>query len=164
MNNSKTRNLVFTAVIAAIYAAVTMTLYFTSYTGIQFRIAEALTILPFFSSYSVLGLFIGCIIANILSPIGIPDIILGSLATLIAAVITYYIGRSSLKHKEYLAPMPAVIVNAVIVGLMLYFVYHLPLVLAIIQVGFGELVCCYVLGLPLLLFINRNKNIKKYFT
>lgn len=164
MNNNKTRKLVFTALVAAIYAAVTMTLYYTSYTGIQFRFAEALTVLPFFSSYSIVGLFIGCIIANLLSPIGLPDLIFGSLATLAAATVTYYIGRSSIKYREYLAPLPAVIINAGIVGLMLHFVYQLPLILSILQVGFGELVCCYGLGLPLLLFISRNKNIRKYFT
>jgi uncharacterized membrane protein len=163
LNNEKTRKLVFTALIAAVYAVVTMTLYFTSYTGIQFRFAEALTILPFFSSYSILGLFVGCIIANMLSPVGIPDIIFGSLATLIAAMITYYIGRSSIRYKEYIAPLPAVIINAVVVGIMLYFVYGLPLILTILQVGFGELVCCYALGLPLLLFINKNKHIRKFF-
>lgn len=159
----KTKGLVYSAIIAAIYAAVTLTLYITSFGVVQFRFAEALTVLPFFSSYAVPGLFLGCIITNIVSPMGTPDLIFGSLATLIAAIITYYIGKSSIKYKEYLAPLPPVISNALIVGMMLHYTISWPSLASILQVGLGEVVCCYGLGLPLLLFINKKDNIKKYF-
>lgn len=162
--NIKVKKVVFSALIAAIYAAVTMSLCFQSYGVIQFRLSEALTVLPFFSSYSIPGLFIGCIISNIISPSGILDMVFGSLATLLAAIITYYIGKSSIKYKEYIAPMPAVIVNALVVGVMLHYTINWPLILAVLQVGLGELVCCYGIGLPMLLFINRNTSIRKYFT
>lgn len=159
---SKTQKIVMAALIAAVYAALTLSLAFISYGQIQFRVAEALTILPFFSSTSIVGLFIGCVIANLLSPIGPLDIIVGSLATLIAAIITFYIGKSNLQYKRYLAPLPAVIVNAVLIGLLISYTAHIPFILPALQVGFGELVCTYVLGLPLLLFIDKNTNLRKY--
>lgn len=159
---SKTQKIVIAALIAAVYAALTISLAFISYGEIQFRVAEALTILPFFSSISIAGLFIGCVIANLLSPIGPLDIVVGSLATLIAAIITYYIGKSNIKYKRYLAPMPAVLVNAVVIGLLISYSANIPFILPALQVGFGELVCTYVLGLPLLLFIEKNSKLKKY--
>lgn len=160
--NNKIRKLVLASLIGAIYAALTLSLAFMSYGQIQFRVAEALTILPFFSLYSVWGLFVGCIAANILSPIGPLDMVVGSLATLIAALMTYYIGKSNLKFKKYLAPLPPVIVNAVIIGLLIGYEANIPPLLPALQVGFGELVCCYLLGLPLLFLIERNKNIRSY--
>lgn len=159
---SKTQKIVIAALIAAVYASLTISLAFISYGEIQFRVAEALTILPFFSSLSIPGLFIGCVIANLLSPIGPLDIAVGSFATLIAAIITYYIGKSNLKFKKYIAPLPAVLVNAVVIGLLVAYTANIPFVLTALQVGFGELVCTYVLGLPLLLFIDKNIKIKRY--
>ncbi|WP_125152810.1 QueT transporter family protein [Clostridium rectalis] len=157
----KTRYLAISSLIAAIYAVITMFLsYPMSYQASQFRVAEALTILPFFSSSAIPGLFLGCIIANILSPVGPLDIIFGSLATLISAIITYNIGKSKLKWKIYLAPLPPVIVNALIVGFLLHYTIGWPLVITILQVALGELLCCYGLGLPLLVFIKKNKELQ----
>ena len=160
-----TKTLVVSSLIAAIYAVVTMYLtYPMSYQASQFRVAEALTILPFFSSSPIYGLFIGCLIANLLSPVGPLDIIFGSLATLLAAICTYYIGKSNLKYKKYLAPLPPVLINAIIVGLLLNYTLKWPLILTMAQVGFGQLLCCYGLGLPLLIAIDKNPEIKKLFT
>ena len=149
--------------VAAIYAVVTMLLSFSSYGVIQFRVAEALTILPYFSPVYIPGLFIGCIMSNIISPSGILDMVFGSIATLIAAFMTYLIGKSSLKHKKLIAPLPPVVLNALIVGIMLHYTIKFPLLLSIIQVGLGEAVCCYGLGLPLLMYIDKNSHIKKFF-
>ncbi|MBU5485417.1 QueT transporter family protein [Clostridium sp. MSJ-11] len=162
---TNTKNLVVSSLIAAIYAVVTMYLtYPMSYQASQFRIAEALTVLPFFSSASIYGLFIGCLIANLLSPVGPLDIIFGSLATLLSAIATYYIGKSNLKYKKYLAPLPPVVLNAIIVGPLLHYTLKWPLLLTMLQVGLGQLLCCYGLGLPLLLSIEKNSEIKKLFT
>ena len=109
------------AMIAAAYAVITILFSFSSYGLIQYRIAEALTILPAFSSTYVFSIFIGCLVSNLLSPYGWLDILVGSLASLIAAVLTYYIGKSNLKFKKYLAPIPPVIVNALMVGGLLYY-------------------------------------------
>lgn len=161
---NKTTQLAYAGVIAAVYATLTMVLtYSTSYGLTQFRIAEGLTVLPYFSAYSIAGIFIGCVISNLISPVGPLDIIVGSLATLIAAVATYYIGRSNLKYKKLLAPLPPVVINALMVGYMLSFTLHYPLFLSMFQVGLGQLVCCYGFGLPIIEFIERNKVLKSYF-
>ncbi|HEY5561019.1 MAG TPA: QueT transporter family protein [Clostridiaceae bacterium] len=157
-----TRKLAFSGMIAALYWALTVWLSVFSYGPIQFRVSEALTILPFFSPYFIPGLFAGCFLSNIFSPVGIVDIIFGSSATLIAAILTYLIGRTNIKFKKYLAPMPPVLVNALIIGWEINKVYGAPFIIAFIEVGFGELVVCYLIGLPLLLFIEKNKILKKY--
>ncbi|MDI3312397.1 MAG: QueT transporter family protein [Thermoanaerobacterium sp.] len=158
--NSKTKKIVYGALIAAVYAAVTVALAPISYGQVQVRVAETLTIMPFFSSYSIFGLFVGCIIANMIGGNGIFDVVFGSLATLISAVITYYIGKSNLRYKRYLAPLPPVVINAIIIGIELNFLYKLPLVASMLWVGLGEMIACYVLGLPLLLYIDKNDKIK----
>lgn len=160
-----TRNLALSAIIAAVYAVVTMYLtYPMSYQASQFRVAEALTILPFFSTAAIPGLFVGCLISNLLSPVGPLDIIFGSLASLIAAFMTYLIGRSNLKFKKYLAPLPPVVVNALIVGWLLNYTLKWPIAITMLQVGFGQILACYGLGLPLALFIERNQQLKTIFS
>lgn len=162
---NKAHKLVITALIAAIYAAVTILLAPISYGMLQVRISEALTILPFFSPYSIVGLFLGCLISNFYSPIGPLDIILGSLATLLSAIATYYIGKTKLKYTKYLAPLPAVIFNAVFIGALISNVYSngnlYSFIISALWVGFGEAVSCYALGLPLLLFIDKKESLRK---
>lgn len=160
-----TRNLALSAIIAAVYAVVTMYLtYPMSYQASQFRVAEALTILPFFSTAAIPGLFVGCLISNLLSPVGPLDIIFGSLASLIAAFMTYLIGKSNLKLKKYLAPLPPVVVNALIVGWLLNYTLKWPIAITMLQVGFGQVLACYGLGLPLMLFIEKNQQLKSIFS
>lgn len=160
-----TRNLALSAIIAAVYAVITMYLtYPMSYQASQFRVAEALTILPFFSTAAIPGLFVGCLISNLLSPVGPLDIIFGSLASLIAAFMTYLIGKSNLKFKKYLAPLPPVVVNALIVGWLLNYTLKWPIAITMLQVGFGQVLACYGLGLPLMLFIEKNQQLKSIFS
>lgn len=137
------------AIIAAIYAAVTVLLAPISYGVLQVRVSEALTILPFIFPESFLGLFIGCLIANIFGGLGLIDIIFGSLATLIAGYLT------SKMPNQYLAPLPPVLVNAVVVGFILKFVLGAPLFLTMLYVGIGQFLACYVIGLPLLYWLKR---------
>ncbi len=137
------------AVIAAIYVAITLLLAPVSYGLFQVRVSEALTVLPFISAYGVPGLALGVLIANIFGGLGLIDIVFGTLATFIAAVLTRRMPT------PYLAPLPPVLVNAVIVGTYLSFMLEYPLVLAIIQVGAGQILACYFLGLPLLLGLMR---------
>ena len=161
----KIRRIVFAAMVAAIYAALTLSLSFFSFGVIQYRIAEGLTILPYFASFSIPGLLIGCIVSNVISPLGIMDMIFGSLATLIAAISTYYIGKSKLRFKRILAPLPAVVVNAFIIGILLKLLYvkDMPLLLCMLQVAWGELVCCYGIGLPLIYVIEKNSILRNFF-
>lgn len=139
------------AIIAAMYAALTLAFVPICYGQIQVRVSEVLTVLPFFTPAAIPGLFIGCLIANIASPIGIVDVIFGSLATLLAAYLT------SKMKKTYLAPLPPVIVNGIIIGFELYYVYKLPLLISMGWVALGEIVTCYGVGYFLVVALDKNK-------
>jgi len=159
------RKIAFSAVIAAVYAALTISLSFMSYGPFQFRVAEALCILPFFFPFSVWGLFAGCILANVFSMFGIVDIVFGSLATLLSALCTMYLGklgREKLSFKA-LACLPPVVFNAIIIGLVITFYSPLSegetffkmFVINGAWVGLGELSVLYLLGLPLLVALPK---------
>lgn len=134
-----TRSLCLSAIIAALYAALTLMLPALSFGAVQCRLSEALTLLPLVLPQSVPGLFVGCVVANLLSPVGIWDVLFGSLATLLAALGTY-----ALRKKPLLAAACPVISNGLIVGVMLSIVYSLPAVLTIIQVAAGEILAVAV--------------------
>jgi uncharacterized membrane protein len=144
---STTRQLTLAAVVAAVYAALTMALPALSYGQVQIRFSEALTVLPFFFPATAPGLFVGCLIANLLSPYGLVDIICGSAATLLAAAWT------ARMKKRWLAPLPPVLCNGVIIGAMLAwyetgFGPAFPAMFAVngLWVALGEMGACYVLG------------------
>lgn len=157
----RTLFLVQSAIIAALYVALVMLLGFVGFGPVQFRVAEVLTILPYFTFSAVPGLFIGCLISNFLgSPFGIWDIVFGSLATLLAALCSYYCGK--IKFGKFLAPLPPIIINAVVVGLIISVytrdnAFLVAFALNAFSVGIGELVACYGLGLPLLLALEKYK-------
>ena len=133
------------AMIAAIYVVLTYLFAPFSFGEIQVRIAEALTILPAFTPAAIPGLFVGCIIGNIFGGSILPDIIWGSFATLIGAVFTYLLRKQS----RYLAILPPIISNTVIVPLVLRYAYGivLPIPLMMLTVGIGEVISCGVLGI-----------------
>lgn len=178
--NKKTQKIVFGAMIAAIYAVITIFTQPISFAATQVRVAEALTVLPYFCSFPIAGVFVGCLISNIYGS-GILDIVFGSLATLIAALITRKIGKSKSKFKKYLAPLPPVVINAIVVGFIInttlskdvfksfdnllkgVTVNTSALTATIISVFIGEFIACYVIGLPLLTLIEKNKVLNKYF-
>ncbi|MFZ7132667.1 MAG: QueT transporter family protein [Eubacteriales bacterium] len=146
------------AIIAALYTALTVSFSFLAYNSLQVRISEALAILPFFTPAAIPGLFIGCILANLGSPLGILDILLGSLCSLVAAFLA-----SKIKIKA-LVPLPAVLINALVVPYVLWVVLGIPYLASVFWVGLGQVIAVYGLGYPLLLFIDRNiplKNILK---
>lgn len=128
-----TRSLTLSAVIAALYAVLTLVLAPISYGNLQCRVSEAMTLLPMILPQSVPGLFVGCLIANIYTG-NVMDIIFGSLATLVAAVGTY-----TLRKKPLLAAACPVLANGVIVGTVLSFSYGLPLALTMLEVAVGEI-------------------------
>jgi len=143
------------AMIGAIYVVLTLIFAPISYGMVQVRISEMLMVLPYFTGAAVPGLFVGCMIANIFGGHGMLDIVFGSLATLIAAHLVTKIDN------KYLVPLPPVIVNAVIVGMVLSIVLEMPFYLTAIWVGIGQVVACYGLGLPLLLFLEKRRFIFK---
>jgi uncharacterized membrane protein len=149
---SRTKFIAQSAVIAAAYAGLTVLFAPISYGGLQVRVSEILTVLPFFTAAAIPGLFIGCMVANIFSPNGIADIIAGSLATLAAAALSYYM------PKKWLVPMPPVMVNAIVIGVMLGLMYNSPIWAMILYVAAGQAIACYAGGYPLLLLLNKFKD------
>ena len=161
MHNTNLQKICRAAVIGALYAAVTLLLAPISYGNLQCRVSEALCILPWFFPETTWGLFIGCLLANLLGGNGPLDIVFGSLATLIACLIT-----ARLKPRG-LALLPPVIVTAVMVGAMLAYVitpdsFWASYPLVAVVVGVGEAVAMYVLGLPLSYLLERIPYVKKY--
>ena len=145
-----TRSMCVSAVIAALYAALTLLLAPISYGSIQLRVSEAMTLLPIVLPQAIPGLFVGCLIANLYTGM-LTDIIFGSLATLIAAVSTYL-----LRKKPMLAAACPVVVNAFIVGLVLALTSNWPVALTMLQVGLGEL-GAVLLGCAILSGMKRAK-------
>lgn len=141
--NEKTTFITQGAVIAAIYVVLVFVFDYWSFGPIQFRVAEALTILPVFTPAAVPGLFIGCLIANITGGAVIWDIVFGSLATLIGAVGTYM-----LRKHPWAAPLPPILANTVIVPFVLKYAYGTEGMLwyFMLTVGLGEVIVCGVLG------------------
>jgi uncharacterized membrane protein len=162
-------NITVGALIAALYAGMT---YFSSVFGLaygplQFRFSEALTILPFFTPAAIPGLVIGCFIGNLGSPYGLVDIIFGTLATLLAALTTRALGRSSAKYALFLAALPPVVFNALIIGAEVTFFLPESLTFKAFAasaawIGLGEFVVCLGLGLPLALALKKSKVFEKF--
>lgn len=154
----KNKNVTFmtqAAMIAAIYVVLTYIFAPFSFGEVQIRISEALTILPLFTPAAVPGLFIGCLIGNILGGAILPDILFGSLATLIGAVFTYRLrGRA-----PFLGSVPPILANTIIVPFVLQYGYgvNLPIPFMMLTVGIGEVLSCGVLGMVVYYALNRYK-------
>lgn len=152
----RTSFLTKSAVIAAIYVVLTLfsALFGLSGGMIQLRLSEALTVLPIFTNAAVPGLFIGCIISNLITGCAFWDTVFGSAATLIGAIGTYYLRKKSI----FIAQLPPVISNMLIVPLILRFVYGTEgsLPFFVLTVGAGEFICCELLGVFL------GKSLKKH--
>ena len=154
-----TRSLTRAAIIAALYLLFTFVFQAISFGAVQFRISEALMLLPVLTVDAVPGLFVGCVLANLLGGGVWYDVVLGSIATLLAAAFA----RRLRKYPFAAAAMP-VLFNGLIVGPVVYFAYVrapgeavnlLVLLSSVGTVALGELVVCYVLGLPLLKILRR---------
>lgn len=137
--------------IAAVYAALTVALVPISYGPLQFRVSEALTLLPFYMSEAVPGLFIGCVFANAYGGFGLADMFFGGLATLIAAVL------SRRSKNLWLAAFWPVLSNMVIIGTMLHFLIDVPLAATCLEVGIGEAGACFVVGVPLMKILEKRE-------
>lgn len=167
--NIKIRSIVYAGILAAIYAGLTILLSFMSYGPIQFRIAEALTVLPYFSPFAIAGLTIGCLLSSLIaSPYAWMDILFGSLATFLGATITWLLSKKKNIITFWLAPLPTVLSNMFIVGavltaysvlsgqinqsgLLIAYLYNIS------TIGLGEIVCCYGLGIPVMYFVKNNR-------
>lgn len=147
--SKKTAYLTQAALIAALYTVLTMIAagFDLASGAIQVRFSEALTIMPFFTPAAIPGLTIGCLLSNILTGCALPDIIFGTLATLLGALGSY-----ALRHNRFLCAIPPIVSNALIIPFVLTYAYHIPggIPLFMLTVGLGELISCMGLGQLLL--------------
>ena len=167
------QRLVRCAVIAAVYVVLCLVLAPFSYGAIQVRVAEALCLLPVFGAEYIIGVTLGCFLANLFGST-IIDVIFGTLATLLACLVTYRLRNLRIKGLAIPASLPPVLFNAVIVGIEItvfftdYSAMSAPLWLLCltngITVGIGELVSCTVLGVALVKLIESNTALKQIFT
>ena len=158
MSKWSSRQLATAAIIAALYTVMSLmsSVFGLTYGAIQCRFSEALTVLPFFLPEAIPGLFVGCLVTNLMSTVGPLDIILGSMATLLAALWT------AKMPNKWLAPLPPVICNAVIIGAMIAWYeagfgpgFGAAFAYTAVTVGIGEAIACYVLGMLLLAILPR---------
>ncbi len=153
------KSLARAGMIAAIYAALTLIFAPISFNAVQFRISEAMTVLPMLLPEAVPGLAVGCLVANILGGAALPDVIGGTLATLIAAILT-----RMLRKKPVLAMASPVVINGLIVGPLVYFCYEYKSIFSlgalsftVFTVALGEAVVVAILGMLLIKALPRIK-------
>ena len=166
------QRLVRCAVIAAVYVVLCLVLAPFSYGAVQVRVAEALCLLPVFGAEYIVGVTLGCFLANLFGST-ILDVIFGTLATLLACLVTYKLRNVRIKGLAIPASLPPVFFNAVIVGIEItlfftdYSAMSAPLWLLClgngVSVGIGELISCTVLGVALVKLIESNAALKGVF-
>ena len=158
MKNRKAYFITQAAVIAAVYVVLTLAInaFDLASGAIQVRISEALTILPYFTPAAIPRLFVGCLLSNFLTGAPIWDVVFGSLATLLGAAGTYM-----LRRQKWLAPLPPVIANILIIPPVLHFAYGLPggIPFFMLTVGIGEVISCGILGMLLLFLLQKYRHI-----
>ncbi|MBR0160046.1 MAG: QueT transporter family protein [Oscillospiraceae bacterium] len=156
MQKKQVQNLAYGAIIAALYVTLTLVFAPISFREVQVRISEALTILPLFTPAAVPGLFVGCLLANLISGAAVPDVIFGSLATLIGAIGTYLL-RS---RKPVFGTIPPILSNVLIIPFVLRYAYaiDLPIPLMMLTVGLGEVISCGILGMMLYYVLDKRRD------
>jgi len=159
----KTKRLVISAIVAALYAGLTIALAPISYGAVQLRVSEALCVLPFLIPEASLGLFAGCLLANLMTG-NIFDVIFGSIATLLAGLLTARAGKlnSNIRAARLVALLPPVICNGLIVGAVLskaYGIGHFWICAG--QVALSEALVMYIISLTLLIFLSKKENLYK---
>lgn len=170
MKNLSVRRLVRCAVIAAVYVVVCLVLAPFSYGAVQVRVAEALCLLPVFGAEYIVGVTLGCFLANLLGST-VVDVVFGTLATLLACLVTYKLRNIRVKGLAIPASLPPVVFNMIIVGafeITFFFSDGAPTaMLAVfnaVTVGIGELISCTILGVALVKLIESNAGLNKIFT
>ena len=158
----KTEFIITGALIAAAYAGLTYlsNAFGLAYGPIQLRISEMLTILPVFTPAAIPGLTIGCFLANIGS-FNAADLVFGTMATLAAAIFTYFLKDIKFKGLPLLAFLPPVLVNALVIGLEIA-IFFLPegnilwgFLISGLEVGLGQFIVCFIFGIPFYLVVKK---------
>lgn len=158
MEKSNIQFITRTATIAAAYAALTYVFAFMSYGEVQFRISEVLVLFAFIEPRYGLGLVLGCILANLASPLGVIDIVVGSFATFLAIVFIVKVrGLFGLNKKALIiASLGPVISNALLVGAQLTYLFNTPFLLNAFYVGAGEFAVVTLIGTVVVNSIMKN--------
>ena len=162
MKKTITTKIAYSAIIASLYLVFTMVTFSVSGGAIQFRLSEGLCILPLFFVEAPIGLFVGCLLSNLITGLPIMDVLCGSLITLVAGVLTYYTGKLLKKKivKFIVGGLFPVLLNAFILPLIWYFCYGNLEHLYIIQVLFlivSEAVSVYLVGGVIYFCFYKNK-------
>lgn len=174
MRNEKVQKMAVTAMIAALYFALSLPFMTMNFGAVQLRVSEALTLLPVFSASPIAGLTLGCVLVNafgamsgmnILGPL---DVIIGSAATLLAAIMSYKLRSIRFKKLPWLSAIPPVLVNGLVIGLEFTLVinggWNLPIFLInFFQVALGEVLACGFLGLPMVYALEKTGVSRKVF-
>jgi len=168
MKNKNVLYLTQAAMIAALYVVLTMIANALGIASgnIQVRFSEALTVLPFFTPAAIPGLYVGCLIANIVTGAALPDIIFGPLATLIGALGTWALGKAAISAAakkaavfKWLSPLPPILANGIIIPPVLKYAYGIvPVWFSVVTVTAGEIISCGIFGLILLFALQKYKN------
>lgn len=162
MKKKSTLFLTQAAVIAALYIALT---YISSamglaYNSVQFRLSEILTVLPVFTPAAIPGLTLGCLIANLSSPFGIIDMVCGTLASFLAAVVSYALRKVTFKSIPVLSTLPPVLFNAVIIGLEIWYLEGKSagiFFISALQVAAGQVVMCIIAGILFIRAVQKTR-------
>lgn len=172
MKTMNTRKLAVCSMIAALYTAVSLALAPLTFGVVQMRISEALGLLAVFSPVGVWGVTLGCLLSNVLGVcLGVtlpPDIIFGTLATLIASTLTYRLRNVRVRHIPVWSAVPPILVNAVVIGLELTYFFSSGFTTEIflinaLSVGLGQIIPCAVLGLLLVYMLEKTGLDQKLF-
>lgn len=137
--------------IAALYVALCLIFKATSFGIIQFRPAEALTVLPILFPEAVGGIFVGVLLANLMGGLGLVDIMFGSLTSLAAAYLTWFLRHSMLAY------LPPIILNAVLISLYLHSFFHYPYWLSVLSIGISQTVVILLIGYPLITYLKKKQ-------
>ena len=168
----KTNNMAKQAMIAALYTVLCFVLAPITFGSVQARVSEALTMLPVFGFGNVWGVTLGCFLTNLIglatgaNILGSLDIIFGTAATLVAAVLTYLFRNIRFKSMPILSALPPIIINAVVIGwelcIMINGSFH-PVIFAAqaVSVAIGQIISCGVIGLLLVRVVENNKRLKE---
>lgn len=154
---ARTASLTQAAVIATLYIVLTFlaNMFGLANYAVQIRFSESLCILPYFTKAAIPGLFIGCLLSNIMTGCALPDILFGSLATLIGSLVTYF-----LRKYKWAAPIGPIVSNALIIPFVLLYAYGIqPLWFSFVTVTVGEIISCGLLGMILLKSLDRYRNV-----
>ena len=149
----RSRSITLIAIFSALYVVLTVAFQPISYSWLQIRISEALTPIPFLFGFpSVVGIFIGCFLANLLSPIGLPDIVFGPLLSLLAAILSWKFSY----NKKWLACVYPIIVNSFGVSAYVSVFYGVPYFITVLSIGISEALSAGLIGYPLLVALDRS--------